>query len=529
MTTSEGFIKDLGENTESLQSNNHREKESMNLNSSAVQRTSSILFGSSSSSASTQMPPPQSPGLLIGNSTTVISNISEQLDNNREISSQVNEGNSRHASSIGSSSNQGPRRNSTNQELEISVSNVITRHLDSERHREEALQGMLRQESESNIVYFSSQESGTEEGNIFSKFSGKSEDIKVLTGFFLSEVKELFSVVEESLEQQGRGKKSVLEPIDIFFLLLVLLKHNETFSKMSVDYSVSDTVIETQLKKAIPKIRLGLEKQFISPIYKDEQMLKGIVFSSFPEIALVVDVTFQPRPKPSLIYQEAKKYFSGKHFRYGYKTETGHAPNGMLMFISPHSKGAKHDFSIFKENIGKYNLFLRKGNSSRTMADSGLLHTQFPNSWAGMVDKGYQGAQELGRYILPKKGSRLTTQERMLNENIAKSRIIIENYYGRMKKLFKIMTDVFRFEEDCYDDVIVICACLTNYNIAKNPLRKEDGDYQKAVLKCWRQEEEQRQEKRKASNQAYQLNKKRKYLAERDDAQRTLDEYLLEN
>jgi len=91
------------------------------------------------------------------------------------------------------------------------------------------------------------------------------------------------------------------------------------------------------------------------------------------------------------------------------------------------------------------------------------------------------------------------------------------------------MTDVFRFEEDCYDDVIVICACLTNYNIAKNPLRKEDGDYQKAVLKCWRQEEEQRQEKRKASNQAYQLNKKRKYLAERDDAQRTLDEYLLEN
>jgi len=141
-----------------------------------------------------------------------------------------------------------------------------------------------------------------------------------------------------------------------------------------------------------------------------------------------------------------------------------------------------------------------------------------------MADKGYQGAHELGRYIIPNKGSSLTNQEKASNNNIAKARIIIQNFYGRMKKLFKILVEAFRLDEDCFDDIFVICFYLTNYHIQNSPLRKEDGEYHRAVLKKWWVEEDERREKIKTANEAYIARKKRRHLADRSYDQTIMDD-----
>jgi len=158
----------------------------------------------------------------------------------------------------------------------------------------------------------------------------------------------LFSVVQYYITTNGRGKKSILEPIDVFFLTLVLLTHNESFSKLSADYGVSDTVIDTQIRRALPGIRKALEAEFIRPIPKDEQALKRISFPLYPEMALVFDVTFQPRSKPVGSFKESKKYFYGKHSKHGFKVETAHAPSGVFMFLLHIIQGLSTIFRFLK-------------------------------------------------------------------------------------------------------------------------------------------------------------------------------------
>ena len=51
-----------------------------------------------------------------------------------------------------------------------------------------------------------------------------------------------------------------------------------------------------------------------------------------------------------------------------------------------------------------------------------------------MMDKWYQGAENLIRAIIPNKGKNPSKEDELRNKKIARNRIICENFYGRMKK-----------------------------------------------------------------------------------------------
>lgn len=112
-------------------------------------------------------------------------------------------------------------------------------------------------------------------------------------------------------------------------------------------------------------------------------------------------------------------------------------PNGLAVFVSAPKPGAIHDFSIFQDNVEFYKDFLKKRPMDRTITDNGELKDKYPDSWACLMDKGYQGAAELVRAILPKRGRNLGEEDESRNDKIAKSRVICENFYGRLKKCSK--------------------------------------------------------------------------------------------
>ena len=126
-----------------------------------------------------------------------------------------------------------------------------------------------------------------------------------------------------------------------------------------------------------------------------------------------------------------------------------------------------------------------------------------------MADKGYQGAVEFIRAILPNKGKTLSREDQTRNKKIAKNRIICENFYGRMKKLFKIMEVKFKWDENMYSTIFQICSALTNYHIIKYPLRNEDGVYYKGVLDSYAQEGISKKRKQKERNDKYNQKKRR--------------------
>ena len=65
-----------------------------------------------------------------------------------------------------------------------------------------------------------------------------------------------------------------------------------------------------------------------------------------------------------------------------------------------------------------------------------------PPTWAIIGDSGFQGLQNHCRALLPKKKKRnreLTHQDQEWNRKLARARVIVENFYGRMARKFRIM------------------------------------------------------------------------------------------
>ena len=156
-----------------------------------------------------------------------------------------------------------------------------------------------------------------------------------------------------------------------------MLKHYESWDKFSVTYKVKKTAIVLAINRTLEKIVDLLTNELIQIVYKDEQV-KNIGLEDYPEVGLVVDVTFQMRTRPKMLFKEAQYYFSGKHHAYGYKTEVAHLPNGLAVFISDTYAGSVHDFTIFKDNMEIYEKFLEKKGSDMNVNDQGELKDKYP-------------------------------------------------------------------------------------------------------------------------------------------------------
>jgi DDE superfamily endonuclease len=106
------------------------------------------------------------------------------------------------------------------------------------------------------------------------------------------------------------------------------------------------------------------------------------------------------------------------------------------------------------------------------------------DKWAVMADKGYIGANDVARIVVPHKNprnGRLTVEQRGFNASLSRARIICENFYGRLKKTFAITHLKYRGDLKNYDSAFDTCVALTNLLIRDAPLRQEDRDFYQRV------------------------------------------------
>jgi DDE superfamily endonuclease len=172
----------------------------------------------------------------------------------------------------------------------------------------------------------------------------------------------------------------------------------------------------------------------------------------YPHVALIVDCSFQPSNKMGVSFEERKLFFSGKHHQYGIKREYAHMPNGIFfakkslgvaVHVSKPHPGAHHDFVIFQESVSFYRTFLEKELGDEHLPDPEPLQA----NWALLADKGYIGANEFVRALIPRKalpGRSLGEADNLSNRRLSSARVICENYYGRLKGLFRICSEKFR-------------------------------------------------------------------------------------
>ncbi len=60
------------------------------------------------------------------------------------------------------------------------------------------------------------------------------------------------------------------------------------------------------------------------------------------------------------------------------------------------------------------------------------------------------------------------------NATVASNCIIVEIFFGRLTKIWAIISSKFRWGEEMYDVLFHLCMALTNYHISFQPLHNEE-------------------------------------------------------
>ncbi|ETI35397.1 hypothetical protein F443_18260 [Phytophthora nicotianae P1569] len=189
----------------------------------------------------------------------------------------------------------------------------------------------------------------------------------------------------------------------------------------------------------------------------------GHAFQNFPYARYATDVAFQQANKPAGNMNEIKPYYSGKHHLYGYKVEVSVLPNGLAINCTDHTGGSTHDAAIFKDNVAFHARAMRKQEDDR-----------------GLRDEGNGTGVPCNPPVKSKRLQPLSLEDACYNDKLARDRVIVENFFGRLKTLWGICSDKWRFDEASYDLYFRACVALTNVHVRLRPLRGDDGkDYSK--------------------------------------------------
>ncbi|GMF48082.1 unnamed protein product [Phytophthora fragariaefolia] len=259
--------------------------------------------------------------------------------------------------------------------------------------------------------------------------------------------------------------------------------HFDTWQKHSIDFNIGVSTIEKLVHRVITTIEPVLYSQLVKPIKMSGQIESGNTFDNYPHALYATDVKFQPAYRPNGRYAEQKVYFSAKPKLYGFKIECSVAPPGLAVDVSDHAPGPSSDVTVMLDRLSIHRQMLRKEDGS--VPEIGGEPTQFPEMWAILVDKGYQGAGRVLRTIQPKKkprGGILDRDDLARNKAVSSGRVLVENFFGRMCMLWKATYAALKWNENLFDCAARLCTALSNFHVGLMPLRTRDSEHYDMVL-----------------------------------------------
>ena len=136
----------------------------------------------------------------------------------------------------------------------------------------------------------------------------------------------------------GPGRKPKPSPMDAFLLTMMYSRNYSSFTELGRAFKITKVAAQNIVDRVLDAIQRPLMETYVLESRKPEQVAAGIIFfnsryptGGFPEVALILDCSFQPSTRRGGNFDERKLYFSGKHFQYGLKREFGHLPNGKFI------------------------------------------------------------------------------------------------------------------------------------------------------------------------------------------------------
>ena len=153
-------------------------------------------------------------------------------------------------------------------------------------------------------------------------------------------------------------------------------------------------------------------------------------------------------------------------------------PNGLASAFSKHYPGYVSDITIMQDRLNVHKFRLEKRQDDLEVNDDFVMLDKFSNSWGVLMDKGYQGAADVLRAVIPKKKPArgvLSRDDEEFNKKLSSDRIIVENFFGRLGMLWTVCSAKYAWSENMYDTFFGISIAFTNFHITLNNLEDEDG------------------------------------------------------
>ena len=175
----------------------------------------------------------------------------------------------------------------------------------------------------------------------------------------------------------------------------------------------------------------------------------------FPGFKAFLDATEQEVPRPRA-KTKRRTHYSGKKKRHTVKTQITVNADGLILHKTPHARGSRHDYALFK-----------------------WRHPRLPDNVCLGLDLGYDGIRNdyLGLNALvpfkrrsPGRGKRgvkaveLSCEEKEFNRWLSGERVVVEHAISRLKK-FRIMAHEFWNRLRHYDVMTDIVCGLVNLRI----------------------------------------------------------------
>jgi hypothetical protein len=192
------------------------------------------------------------------------------------------------------------------------------------------------------------------------------------------------------------------------------------------------------LNKHLHKLALAVHNRLVAKYitYLREQPL-CVTGSDYRSYGLVVDAMVQKREWPAASLEEARRYFSGKHWIYCLKSQVVTNRQGLALHAVAGVPGSVYDLMLFRSTVTELEeLVASKPNeSTKILADK---------EYIGFTDS------QILQHMTPSKKSRngvLSQAQLAANNKFGSIRVIIENYFGRLSNRFLIMVRRSGFEE----------------------------------------------------------------------------------
>lgn len=250
----------------------------------------------------------------------------------------------------------------------------------------------------------------------------------------------------------GGGQQKALLFREQLLMTLIWLRLYLVLEALGYLFGVNKSTVSRYTNSVLPVLRQVGEGTlgWSEPPKRGQGKSLDKVLREEPDLFAYVDAAEQ-RIRRSSDKEQQKEDYSGKKRQHTRKTQFTVNEDGIVRDLSLSSPGSKHDRKHFSE--------------------SGVV-TKIPKETTVGGDAGYQGIQhDLPEHsvITPFKKSKhhpLTEEEKLLNQEFSRGRIIVENTICQFKH-FRVLAERFRHDVDKYDNAMRSVLAIVNPRIQK--------------------------------------------------------------